>query len=706
MTAGGGRLRVVDGPRPRPGAADVLVAPTRSLLSPGTERAVRALAAQGLVGKARARPDLVRQVVAKARAEGLGEAARAVRGRLDEELPLGYSSAGTVVAVGAAVAGLRVGQRVAAAGAGHAEVQRVAGLLAVALPDEVCDEDAAFGALGAVALNAVRAADVQPGSRLAVVGMGLLGRLVARVGAAAGASVVGIDVRPVALEGPDPVDLALLDEGAGTTGAVLDWSRGRGADAVVVAAADPTGDSVARAPALARDRGTVVVVGDAAVRAERRALYERELTLVVPRSYGPGRYELAYEAWGVDVPVGSERWTAGRNLEAFVDLLAGGRVDLGGLVAHRVPFADAPAAYDRLEDEPRPVAVQLVYEPAAAAATTSSPPAATTRPARLARPRLALVGAGTFVTRTLLPALTAAGFAPPVAIASRDGRSASRVAEQVGAGCRARAVDEVVGAADVDVVVVATTHDRHAELAVAALEAGQHVYCEKPLALDEDELAAVEAAWRASSRALLVGFNRRWSAAVRDVASIGSGPRVVDYRVSTGPLPADHWYADRVQGGRLLGEGCHFVDAAIALVGSPVVAVQAAGTAPHGVEALLATDVVVGLEHADGSLSSIVLASGGSPRTRKERVEVLGGGHTTVIDDFAAVGRDGRRRRVGEDGKGHVAMLRDLRGALARGDAEVGTERSLASTAVTLAAARSLLCGERVVLSSGRDEPA
>ncbi|OWY62319.1 hypothetical protein B7486_59070, partial [cyanobacterium TDX16] len=391
-----------------------------------------------------ARPDLVRQVVTKARTDGLRATSRAVRDRLDQEMPLGYASAGVVLEVGSAVTGLVPGQRVAAAGAGHGEVQLVAGLLAVPVPDGVTDEQAAFGALGAIALHATRAADVQPGSLVALVGMGLLGRLVARTAAAAGGSVVALDVRAEALAGPDPVGATiLLDDDGDPVGEVRRWAHGRGVDAVVVAAADPSGDAVGLAPGLLRDRGTVVVVGDAALSLDRRTLYEGEVTLRVVRSYGPGRHEPSYEQLGIDLPPGQVRWTAGRNLEAYLALVASGRLSVDELVGHVVPFEEVEHAYALLEEDRRPLAVQLAYPPSEEVRA---------RPLRGAEPRLAagsgaprvgVVGAGTFVRRTLLPTLAAAGWEPPVAVASLGGRSAASLAERAGAGCTARTVEQL-----------------------------------------------------------------------------------------------------------------------------------------------------------------------------------------------------------------------------------------------------------------------
>ncbi|HWG62263.1 MAG TPA: hypothetical protein VG253_11170, partial [Streptosporangiaceae bacterium] len=305
---GGGPVEVLDVPRPVPDATEVLVRTLASVISPGTERAVTALAQSSLVAKARARPDLVRQVVRKARTDGLAATRRAVQSRLAEDLPLGYSAAGVVIATGSAVTGVRPGQLVATGGAGkasHAEFQAVPGLLCAGVPDGVAAEDAAFTTIGAIALHGLRLADVGPGSKVVVLGLGLIGQLAARLAMAAGCDVAGIDPAeyPRSVAHASGV-LALDERGDVTTDEVLAWSRGRGADAVLVCAAGKSSDAIMRVPALCRDRAAVVVVGDVGLHLSRTPFYEREISLRFARSYGPGRYEPSYEAWGVDFPAG------------------------------------------------------------------------------------------------------------------------------------------------------------------------------------------------------------------------------------------------------------------------------------------------------------------------------------------------------------------------------------------------------------------
>lgn len=368
----GGPVQVLDVPRPTADSTEVLVRTVASVISPGTEQAMTALAQSSLLAKARARPDLVRQAVRKARVDGIAATAQIVRSRLAEDLALGYSAAGVVVAVGSAVSGLAIGQLVATGGAGkasHAEFQAVPGLLCATVPPSVPAEDAAFTTVASIALHGLRQAEVGPGSKVIVIGLGLIGQLAARLARAAGCDVAGID--PAEYPRTTAIGsgiLALDERGTETTGELLSWSRGRGADAVLICAASRSSDPVLRATALCRDRAPIVVVGDVGLQLRRAPFYEREISLRFARSYGPGRYERSYETWGVDYPAGMVRWTEGRNFEAVLDLLAAGRLQVSDLATHTYPVSEATSAYRLIEERSeRFLAIRLSY-PAAPAA--------------------------------------------------------------------------------------------------------------------------------------------------------------------------------------------------------------------------------------------------------------------------------------------------------------------------------------------------
>ena len=683
----GGPVTLLDVPCPVPEPTEVLVRTVSSVISPGTERAVTALAQSSLLAKARARPDLVRQMVRKARTEGVAATRQTVLGRLAQDVPLGYSAAGVVLEVGSAVTGVLPGQLVATGGAGkasHAQFQVVPGLLCAAVPAGVAAEDAAFTTIAAIALHALRMAEAGPGSKVAVVGLGLIGQLAARLAMAAGCDVAGIDPAgyPRLVAAASGV-LALDELGAQTTDQVLAWSRGRGADAVLVCAAGPSPAAVMRVPALCRDRAAVVIVGDVGLQLNRTPFYERELSLRFARSYGPGRYDPSYEAWGVDYPAGQVRWSEGRNFEAVLDLLAAGRLAVRDLVTHAFDIGRATAAYELIEQRTEPyLAIRLDYPDG-----TDRHGPVQVRPAQAARvaPGVGLVGAGAFSTGTLLPALRAGGFSRLVAVTSASGLTALRAARRHGFEKAVAGADAVLADPDVSVLVIATPHDTHASLAVRALTAGHHVWCEKPVALTEDELDAVRAAWLESGRVLAVGFNRRWSPAVAAARQALAGvteAKLVVYRIAAGPVPYGHWYRDRRQGGRLLGEVCHFIDTAQALIGAAIEDVTAL---PGGGQGGTADDAVVALRFTDGSLASIGYGSA-TPSAGKEWIEVHAGTRRVVIDDFRSATADGRRLWKGRQDKGHHALAAAFRQAVA-GEGELPTGDMLATMRATIRAA-------------------
>jgi hypothetical protein len=686
----GGPVELLEVPWPVPEATEVLVRTLASVISPGTERAVTALAQSSLLAKARARPDLVRQVVQKARTEGLTATRQAVRGRLASDLALGYSAAGLVLETGSAVTGIRPGQLVATGGAGkasHAEIQAVPALLCAAVPDGVTAKDAAMTTIAAIALHGLRLAEAGPGAKIMVVGLGLIGQLAARLALAAGCDVAGVDPgpHPRAVAAASGV-LALDEADTATTDQVIAWSRGRGADAVLVCAAGRSSSIMARIPGRCRDRAAVVVVGDVSLELDRTPFYERELSVRFARSYGPGRYDPSYEAWGVDYPAGQVRWTEGRNFEAVLDLLAGGRLAVGDLVTHQFPIDRAADAYQLIEERSEPyLAVRLDYPAGGEPDRNVQVHPASAASVQTAEPGVGWAGAGAFSTGTLLPALRAAGFGRLVTVASAGGLSARRAAERHGFARAVAGADAVLADPEVDVLVVATPHDTHAALAARALRQGRHVWCEKPVALTLDEVDEVEEAWRASGRTLAIGFNRRWSPAVATAREALAGvavPKLIVYRVAAGPVPANHWYNDRRQGGRLLGEVCHFVDTTQALVGAPVEDVTAlSGGGPGG----CGDDAAVALRFADGSLAVIGYGSA-VPSAGKEWIEVHAGPHRVVIDDFRTVTADGRRVWRGRQDKGHQALARAFHQAVT-GERALPTAELLATTRATIRAA-------------------
>ena len=643
----------MDVPLPHPSPTQVLVKTSRSVVSAGTERAVKQLASASLLQKAKARPDLVKQVISKARAEGIRSTAESVRNKLDDFMPLGYSAAGIAVDVGEHVEGIRPGMRVATGGAGHGDYQLVNGLLTVPIPDEVDDINASFATVASIAMHGIRLADLGPGSHVCVIGLGLIGQITCRLAQASGYIVSGIDLKDFAIEkATESGVFALKEEGEATTRAIIEWSKGRGVDAVLITAASKSSGPVSRATEIARDTAPIVIVGDVGMELDRRPFFEKELTLKVARSYGPGRYERAYEDWGVDYPAGQVRWTEGRNLESVLDLLAAGSVDFTDLVTHDFALENAAEAYEIIEGSDPFFGVQLTY---GAATDPHGSSILGLRPlAKVGANRIGLLGAGNFSKATLLPALQTAKFGFIQGIASQTGVSARYMAEKYEIPFVATDAEELINHEHVDIVMISTPHDTHADLVLQGLKAGKHVFCEKPLAMTHPELDEIETALEGSGTTLHVGFNRRYSPPAvhaRQIFGSSGGPLVINYRVNSGELPASHWYKDRRFGGRLLGEACHYVDFAGFLSNDEPPSTIQVVRSGRG-EPLLDEDFVISLAYPNGNVATITYASHGHAGMSKERIDVIGRGHAVCIDDFKSIEVDGKVVK-GVSGRGH-----------------------------------------------------
>jgi predicted dehydrogenase/threonine dehydrogenase-like Zn-dependent dehydrogenase len=709
-----GSIEVLDVPAPELSPHGVLVDVRASLLSAGTERSKVETARQNLVGKARARPDQVRQVIDKARREGVSSTVAAVRMRLDQPTPLGYSAAGVAIAVGARVRDIRPGDRVACGGADyavHADVDHVPANLCVCIPDSMRFADAAYATVGSIALQAVRQADVRLGERVAVIGLGLVGQLTAQLLQAAGCEVVGIDLAAHLVE--RAVSSAAVNVGyvRDTIDADEPPAGAAGCDAVIITAATRSDDPVQLAAALCRDRGRVVVVGDVALNLPRSSYYGKELDLRLSRSYGPGRYDHEYEERGLDYPIGYVRWTERRNMQAVIDLLAKGALDVARLTSAEMPVEEAPAAYEHLlASQDSPLGIVLTYPPSGARDNTpqsaphrkrlDAPPA---EQASFEARVVGLIGAGSFAQGTLVPALTAAGMKLGL-VASGTGVSAKAAADRWGFE-RPAAPAEVIASEFTDLIVIATRHDTHARYALDAIRRDKPVFVEKPPALHTDELEALRTESTERAVPIAVGFNRRHAplaGRMRDWIRAPGRPIDIVYRVSAGPLPKDHWLKDAaLGGGRLIGEGCHFVDFACWLAGSLPSRVSAgAGRVSNG-PIRLADEFSVTLEFNDGSLAVISYGSHGAPGLGKERVEVHSGTRSAVIADFREIACwEGRRRRQhtrGRPDKGHRAQIETFIRTLREGTVPPGPD-GLATMAVTFAAADALETGRTVSL--------
>lgn len=710
-----GKVEVAEVPAPAARPGGVLVRTAYSLISAGTERAKREIAQKNLVEKALARPDQVRQVLDSARTAGVAATIQKVRARLESLDPLGYSSAGIVVAIGEGVGEFAPGDRVACAGAGyanHAEYAWAPRNLCAAIPDGVSLDEAAYGTVGAIALQGVRQALPTLGEVVGVIGLGLVGLLAVQLLRAAGCRVIGIDIDPgrcdlartVGADGATRPDDPSLDR-------LVQQHSPAGLDAVLLTAATQSNDPVRLAARLCRDRGRVVVVGDLGLDLPRAPFYDKELELRLSRSYGPGRYDRSYEEQGIDYPIGYVRWTENRNLTAFLDLVAQRKIDLATLTTHRFTLDQAEAAYDVIEGKSKQhyLGVLLDYQLTPGQAIE----APTRRPVVLRPPRsrggtlgLGLIGAGNFAQAMLLPHLRSQDNVELRTVVTPSGLTARSVADRVGFAQCASDPEAVFADPAIDLVVIASRHGSHAGLVRRAIEAGKAVFVEKPLALSPAQLDEVIAAYgSAAAPFAMVGFNRRFAPLVvqlREFFATSHEPLLISYRANAGFVPRQHWTQDPVDGGgRIVGEVCHFVDLARFLVGQPVTRVVASGLPDGG--RYSQDNVAATLQFADGSAATILYAANGDRGVEKERIEVFGGGRAAVLDDFRSLGLavGGKRttHRSGAD-KGHRAEMQALVRAVAGGAPEpILFAESVEATRVTFALLDSLASGQSVELT-------
>lgn len=695
-----GGVVVEDVPAPSVGERSILVRVRHSCVSVGTELSSVRLSGMPLYRRALAQPHHARKVLDVARTEGFVRTVKRVRGMLAGGVPTGYSAAGEVVAVGREVTGFAVGDRVACAGAGianHAELIDVPVNLAVRVPDGVATADAATVTLGAIALQGVRRAAPTLGETVLVVGLGILGQLTAQLLRATGARAIGTDLDPRRVKTAFAAGMPLaVDAGEDVVERVLALTDGFGADAAIVTAATSSNEPLRQAMQACRKKGRVVVVGDVGLEVARADMYEKELDLLMSTSYGPGRYDPDYELAGRDYPLGYVRWTENRNMEEYLRLVGEGRVSLERLHGTTYPVTEAETAYAALQGGERPLLVLLEYpEREADDARTVR---LRTAPARGGRIGVALVGAGAFAQAQHMPnLLRLRDLFELRAVASRTGVTARSLADRVEAGYATTDVEAVLSDPEIQLVLVSTRHDTHAALALRALEAGKNVFVEKPLALDEEELAAIEAFYAGRDGPLLMtGFNRRFAPTATALAGSLAGratPLVASYRMNAGYLPPDHWVHGPEGGGRNVGEACHVYDLFGFLTGAAPTEVTA--TAIGGGASRLRRDdnFAATVAYADGSVCTLTYTALGHRDHPKERLDVFCDGRVHVLDDWRSltVAGPGKGWRSGTTQKGHMEELAALGEALRTGGPwPISLEDQLRAMRVAFAVERSL----------------
>ena len=704
-----GKAIVEEVPIPTVRAGTALVRTAASLVSAGTERMVVEFAEKSLVGKARSRPDLARQVLEKARREGYITTVQAAFNRLDQPMALGYSSTGTIVELGSNMHGFKVGQRVACAGGGyavHAEYAVVPRNLLTLLPEGVDFESAAFATLGAIAMHGFRLAKPQVGEYVVVIGLGLLGYLAAQIASAAGCRVFGVDIDT----GRVALAASLGFQATGRPKAVeaaAAFTSNRGFDVVLICADTASNDPVELAAAIAGDRARIVATGAVGLNIPRKPYYEKELSFINSRSYGPGRYDASYEEQGNDYPAGYVRWTEGRNLEAVVELMASGQLKVESLITHRFPIDQAAQAYRVITGKKKDpfLGVLLTYDEAkeerekkvAFGASSGQRAATSNQPSAI---RLGVLGAGNFANATLLPAIKKAGDIELVGIASTGGLHAQHSGKKFGFNYAASSADEIMEDPNINTVAILTRHDTHAELVIKALKAGKNVFVEKPLAINSAQLSAISKQLiKAGTGLMTVGFNRRFAPLARQLSAFyrdRSEPMHIHYRVNAGYIPLNHWAQDpSISGGRIIGEACHFVDFITFLVGAAPICVG--GQALPDNSKYREDNVSMTFTFPDGSIGVVDYLANGDRTVAKERVEVFCGGRVAVLDDFRRLEmvKEGKQKEErGAQDKGWINEWKAFRKAISEaGQPPIPYEQLLAVTKATFAAVESIRSG-------------
>ena len=663
-----GVTAIVEAPSPQVARGTLLIQTTRSLISAGTERMLVGFGKASLVAKARQQPERVKDVLGKVRTDGLLATVDAVRSKLGQPLPLGYCNVGEVIEVGADVTDFKPGDRVVSNGP-HADIVRVPVNLCAKIPDGVDDEAAAFTVVASIGLQGIRLAEPTIGESFVVTGAGLIGLLTIQLLRAQGCRVLAIDFDDTKLElarryGAETCNPA---RGEDPVAAGMGFSRGRGVDGVIITASTKSNDPVTQAARMSRKRGRIILVGVTGLELNRADFYEKELSFQVSCSYGPGRYDPTYEEGGRDYPLAFVRWTEQRNFEAILDLMASGDLDTDGLVTRRFAFEEAETAYATLTADGSGLGFVLEYHAPVAARRTSTTRFGNGAGFATDRPVVAVVGAGNYASRVLIPALKAAN-AQLHTVVTSGGLSGAIAGRRDGFAVASTDADAVMAGAEVNTVVIATRHDSHADLTARALAHGKHVFVEKPLALDPGQLDTVESAYAAATAGgaapqLMVGFNRRFAPQVIKMKALldrVAEPKSFLMVMNAGAIPAKHWTQDAaIGGGRIIGEACHFIDLMRFLAGTPIVDVSARrmGDTPH--MEITEDKASITLAFADGSFGTIMYLANGAATFPKERIEVFTAGRVLQIDNFRRMTGFGwpgfRKQNLWRQDKGQAA---------------------------------------------------
>ena len=702
-----GKTAVVEVPVPMPQAGMVLVRTAASIVSAGTEKMVVDFAEKSLLGKARSRPDQVKQVIEKAKREGLMTTVEAVFNRLDQAMTLGYSSAGVIVELGEGVRNFKVGQRVACAGGGyavHAEYAIVPQNLLASLPDEVSFEAGAFGTLGAIAMQGFRLAELKIGENVAIIGMGLLGNITAGIAKAAGCQVFGIDTNPDRVKFANELGFeTVLRKDA--VESMMAGTDNHGVDAVLICADTTSDDPVQLAGKIGCEKARVVAVGAVGMDIPRRDYFEKEMGLIVSRSYGPGRYDPDFEEKGHDYPYSYVRWTAGRNLQSFINLLADG-MQVEKYISHKFNIENAEAAYSLITGKEKEefLGVLLEYPAIEIDLAKARKINVSQKKDGVGKVKLGVLGAGNFASTVLFPILKKNTDIELVGVSSASGTNAQHNATKHGFGYAGSDAEELINDKNINTVAILTRHNLHAQQTLNALKAGKNVFCEKPLALNEAELEEIEnQLGKKDSPHLTVGFNRRFAPLAKKLKGFlakRNEPMVVTYRVNAGYLPETHWLQDpEIGGGRIIGEACHFIDFISWLVGETPISVQANVMGDGG--KYNQDNLILSFDFPDGSIGNVIYVANGDKSLAKERAEVFCDGKAAILDDFRSLEliSDGNKKKIKsrfKQDKGHKGIWDEFANLIANGGKELIPYAELSGVMrACFAAVRSVRTGKK-----------
>ena len=647
-------MKLIDQPMPTVKENMALVESLYTVVSAGTERGLASFGGKNLIQKALERPDQVKKVMEKLSTDGIVTTIESAFNKLAEPMPMGYSGVGRVIACGKGVTEVQAGDLVAMVGtAYHCEINRVSRTMLTKVPEELTDyRQAAFCALGGIALEGIHQAEVVPGETVAVIGMGLVGQIVCRILNAYGCDVIGYDVVDKTMPGTRlKAFINSGDDNAADMTKAL--TRGRGVDKVIITAATNSNAPMDLAAAIARDRGIICMIGVTQMNIDRRPYYERELSFRIARSYGAGRYDSTYEQKGIDYPIGYVRFTEGRNIEEFVRLLAQGRISLADIITHEIPFEKAAEAYEMITKNPnheRYIGVLLKYDENDTKWQSRIENPKAKRAASGEKIRLGLIGAGNFVRSTMLPIMKETGLFEFRGLATTGGVGGAQANDGTPFGYTTNNYQELLSDPEIDLIAVSTQHNSHAKFVIEALKAGKNVYCEKHLCLTLDELTAIKEAYEQSEGELFVGLNRRHAPLIQQIKremKTDQIPAVYDFIGNAGFIPKDHWVHDEAAGGgRILGEACHFVDLIQYLDGSHLedLTVTAASNNAYPMN----DNALITLRFASGAIGNIVYSSMGSKKYPKEQLRVLSNGSVYEMDNFIRLKKYGSTKSVKE----------------------------------------------------------